>query len=417
MGRATGGRLWQFRDSRGYGWVVIGSFTFNYAAIVISLSTLGLLLPDISEELSLSPSQQGLLASSVLFANLIFEIPSNWWLSRYRPWRVASISFMAASLSILLKAWAPTFIALVLARVLVGLLSIFVGAPRTLLVLQWMTRRQIGLANSVIFGLFEGLDGVGSILISQILVWLGDWRDTLYLWAGVCVTSSLLWLVLGKERRTSEHKENVQSQRETPLGSLFRYGEPWILGLGSAAAVGSNFAFGAFWPTFTGDEYGTSITLAGLIVGLTFMARAPAIFGVNLTPFLVNRTSLIMIICGIGLTASNLGLLATGSAPLLIILGIVNGMMACYYPSLLTSIYGLPAIRPREIAVAGGLLMTLNWTGAALGPLIAGSIQETTDSLGLALVVTSLGPMVMTFAGIVLADMRRRGRKASTESR
>ena len=54
---------------------MLGTFTLNYAVVVIAMMSLGLLLPDISDELSLSPSQQGWLASSVLIANLIFELP------------------------------------------------------------------------------------------------------------------------------------------------------------------------------------------------------------------------------------------------------------------------------------------------------------------------------------------------------
>ena len=47
-----------------------------FSMVVIAIETIGLLLPQISEELSLSLSQQGWLASSVLFSNLILEIPA-----------------------------------------------------------------------------------------------------------------------------------------------------------------------------------------------------------------------------------------------------------------------------------------------------------------------------------------------------
>ena len=65
----------RLRENKSYGWVVLSAFTLNYGAVVITFMTLGLLLPDISEEFSLSPSQQGWLASSLLFVNLLFVIP------------------------------------------------------------------------------------------------------------------------------------------------------------------------------------------------------------------------------------------------------------------------------------------------------------------------------------------------------
>ena len=112
-----------------YGWVVLGTFTFNYTLVDIAIMTLGILLPQISLELSLSPSQQGWLASSVLFANLIFEIPVNLWLSRYRPWRVASVSFTAAALFLVFNAWAPTFAVLLIARVGLGAFYLSTQVP------------------------------------------------------------------------------------------------------------------------------------------------------------------------------------------------------------------------------------------------------------------------------------------------
>ena len=120
----------RLRQAPTYGWVVLGSFTLNYSVAVSAILTLGLLLPSISDELSLSPSQQGWLAASVLFANLIFEIPFNWTLSRYRPWRVSAVSFIGAAVFVAFNAWAPTFAVLLLARIGLGLIFLTVARQR-----------------------------------------------------------------------------------------------------------------------------------------------------------------------------------------------------------------------------------------------------------------------------------------------
>ena len=57
-----------------YRWVVIGSLTSSVGVALTVMFVIGLLLPDISEELGLSPSQQGWLGSSVIFGNLVFLI-------------------------------------------------------------------------------------------------------------------------------------------------------------------------------------------------------------------------------------------------------------------------------------------------------------------------------------------------------
>ena len=75
-----------------YRWGILGLFTFGFATIIVSINSLGLLLPDIADDLALSPSEQGWLGSSVLFANVIFSIPVNLWVSRYTSWRIASVA-------------------------------------------------------------------------------------------------------------------------------------------------------------------------------------------------------------------------------------------------------------------------------------------------------------------------------------
>ena len=48
---------YQEERAPGYRWVVIGALTFGVATALTSIFFIGLLLPDISEELDLSPSQ------------------------------------------------------------------------------------------------------------------------------------------------------------------------------------------------------------------------------------------------------------------------------------------------------------------------------------------------------------------------
>ncbi|MCH8087151.1 MAG: MFS transporter [Chloroflexi bacterium] len=398
----------RLRENKSYGWVVLSAFTLNYGAVVITFMTLGLLLPDISEELSLSPSQQGWLASSLLFGNLLFEMPLNWWLSRYRPWRVSSVAFLATALITAIQGWSPTFAMLLAARIGLGLFYLSSQPPRTLLILQWMPKKQIPLANGVLFSLLAVVEGLGFIAIPLLLVWLGNWRSTLYFWAGVCLVLSVMWVFIGSDRLSPEYIERMRSQVKTPLSSLFRYKEPWIMGLGLAGTIGGRLAFDTFWPTFTGNEYGTALTVAGLIIAVISIAGAPAMLLSTSLPFFANRTPMMLTVCGLGLTASYLGIIFTGSLPLLFLLAIVNGLSFGFFPLMLASLYDLPGIKPREVAVAVALVYTLMWAGATAGPLVTGFVQEATGNLQLALFITSIGPLALTIAGLTLMKNSRR---------
>ena len=309
---------------------------------------------------------------------------------------------------IVFSAWAPTFAVLLIARMGLGAIYLSTQPPRTLLILQWIPRRHIGLANSILFSILEAMLGLGYIVLPLLLVWLGGWRDTLYTCAGVCLVASVLWMILGRDRITPEYSEGMKSQVKTPLGSLFKYREPWILGLGVAGAMVGHIAFVTFWPTFTGDEYGTPIALAGLVLGLNALAAAPAILGVTTLPFFARRSPMVLIVCGLGLNLTYIGLLFTGSVPILVVLWILSGISLSFLPLMVTTIYSLPGIKPREVAVAVALVYTLLWVGSAIGPLIAGFVQEATDDLRLALIITSFGPLVLTAVGLVLSSAGRK---------
>ncbi len=398
-----------------YGWVVLGFFTLNYTLVLIPLLTLGLLLPDIADEFSLSPSQQGWLASSVLFANLIFEVPINWLASRYPVWRVSSVCFVAASLFLLLHGWSATFAVLIIARVGLGMWLLSTEAPRTLVILQWMPRRYIGAANGVTFSALEAMLGVGWVVIPFILGWLDSWRDTLYLWAGVCLFANVLWVVLGRDRITPEYSRRIGSQAETPLSSLFKYKEPWILGIGVVGSVAGRSSFGTFWPTFTQDYYGTSLTMAGLVVGVVAFAGAPAMLGTSIIPYFTRRAPLVLTACGVILSGSFIGTLFTDSMPLLFLSGIGVGVGFAFLPVVMTRLYEQPGIKPREVAVVAALIFTMLWGGSAIGPLVVGLIQEATDNLRLALVITSLAPLALSGAGLAISGRRGGAVEMDTE--
>ena len=384
-----------------YGWVILATFTINSGVVIIGISTLGLLLPDISDEFSLSPTQKGWLASSILLMNLILDIPLNWWLSHYRPRIVSAISFMASSLLVLAIASAPSYALLLLSRIGLGFFILATRPTRTLIIYQWFGARQIGRANGFHFSLFEAIDGSGAILIPLILVMVDDWRITLYAWAVVCVVSAFVWLLVSRDRPASIRQERASSDSDSPMRSLFKFKVPWIMGVGIAGAGASEAAFTAFWPTLTTSRYGTALTVAGVILGLMFMARSPGILTVTSIPFFSRRTPLVLVLGGVLLCGTYLSLVYTGSLFIIFLVGTINGLSYCFWAPMLTIVYNLPGIKPREIAVSVALMGTFQWIGASLGPLVVGFTQESTGSLAFGMTIMSLTPLLLVLAGLL----------------
>ena len=395
-------------DSPVYAWVVVGTFITNYSLIDISALTIGLLLPDIRDEMGLTATQLGLISSAVIFGNLAFEIPANVWLSRYRPWRVASIAFIASAGFTALNGWAPSFIILLTMRLLLGVAYIVCKVPRTLVVLQWVPRRRIPLANGIIFSFIDSMGGVGFIVIPIILGVLGNWRLTLYAWTAITLVAILAWLVLGKDRYTPEFRRGMESQVGSPMKAILKYKEPWILGFGIGGTIAARFGFNSFWPIYARDEYELTLTFSGLVISMISLASTPGKIAVSVVPALVNRPSLVLTVCGIAMWVSFAGLLFTDSGLYLLLFGCVNGLSFCFIPLMMTQLYELPAIRPRELTVAVSLMFTILWAGGFLGPLVVGVIDDATHDLRLALLVISFGSLSLSLSGLLLKALGNR---------
>ena len=168
-----------------YRWVSLGAFTTGAATALTTIFIFGLLLPDISEELGLSPSQQGWLGASVVLGNLVLSIPLNEWMSRYSPRRVVILCFLGVTASILLQGWSPTLALLIVGRIALGVSMMATQAPRALLIQQWSSARQIPLTQAVMFGSTTTVWGLALIATPQLLDLVGSWRNVLYVMAGI----------------------------------------------------------------------------------------------------------------------------------------------------------------------------------------------------------------------------------------
>ena len=97
-----------------------------------------------------------------------------------------------------------------------------------------------------------------------------------------------------------------------------------------------------------------------------------------------------------------LGMILTGSIPVLIGLSILNGIAWGFWPILFTVPFHLPGIRPRQVAVAVAFTMMMSSVGTALGPLAAGFLQQALGDLQQTLFILSFTGLSLTAAGVFL---------------
>ena len=398
-----------------YRWVVVGIWMLSGVSGFMVLATLGILLPSISADLNISPFQQGLLGSSAFWGNIALAIPLSWWTSRYGPKTLTSVTMVLGTMALFLQGWAPTFAVLVAGRLAFGITVMARQPARVSLTQQWFAPREIVFVNSVSNMLFGLVVGGGLAAAPFILVAFGDdWRATLNVFAGLFVVLTIAWMILGKERRTPESasQQGPQALREINLvrGAL-GHRDLWIQGFGFVGATLCWSAFLAFYPTLMLDTYQVSLQWSGAILALGVFVGGAAGLWLGFIVMNKGHGNFILQVLGILMPVTYLGMIMTGSIPILIGLTLLNGIAWGFWPILFTVPFHLPGIRPRQVAVAVAFTMMMSSVGTALGPLTAGLLQEALGGLQQTLFVISFTGLSLTAAGIFL----RTGTQANVE--
>jgi len=386
-----------------YRWTVMVVWLFSSVSSFMVLNTLGILLPAISADLDLSPSQQGLLGSASHWGNIALAIPLSWATSRLSPKWLTAATLLVATGCLFLQSWAPVFIVLLAGRLMFGISNIAQMPARALLTRQWFPPREViylnGLSN-VLFGLVVG----GGLVLAPVILDLtnGDWRATLRIFGLYFAGITLLWTLVGRERTNVADQDVVAEKGLDVLKGALGHRDLWIGGLGFAGATMSFGAFLAFYPTLMLEEFDISLRLSGMILALGVVVGGIGGIGIAWAASTHGREGNYLQVLGILMIGTNLGMVLTGSVPALFVLSFFNGVAWAFFPILVTIPFHLPGIRPRELAVAFAFTMMMTSVGTSLGPLFTGYLQEGLDDLKMALFLISFTSISLILAGSTL---------------
>ncbi len=386
-----------------YRWTVMVVWLFSSVSSFMVLNTLGILLPAISADLDLSPSQQGLLGSASHWGNIALAIPLSWATSRLSPKWLTAATLLVATGCLFLQSWAPVFIVLLAGRLMFGISNIAQMPARALLTRQWFPPREViylnGLSN-VLFGLVVG----GGLVLAPVILDLtnGDWRATLRIFGLYFAGITLLWTLVGRERTNVADQDVVAERGLDVVKGALGHRDLWIGGLGFAGATMSFGAFLAFYPTLMLEEFDISLRLSGMILALGVVVGGIGGIGIAWAASTHGREGNYLQVLGILMICTNLGMVLTGSVPALFVLSFFNGVAWAFFPILVTIPFHLPGIRPRELAVAFAFTMMSTSVGTSLGPLFTGYLQEGLDDLKMALFLISFTSISLILAGSTL---------------
>ena len=386
-------------------WAVIILWMVCHSTAWATVFAIGILLPSISAEFQLSYLQQGLLSSAPVWANVALTIPFSVWVTRYSPTTLTTVTLALGVLGIILQASSVWFVFLLVSRLAFGITMAAREPARAMLTQQWFTAGEFMRANGITAGILSFVFAGLILATPQLLdASSNDWRTTMYLISGFSALLTILWAILGRDR-VKVNQLRPTRRMANPLGPVLRHKELWMAGLGMLGASMTFSSFFAFYPTLMLDRFHFALGYSGAILAVVYLAG-------GVTSMVIGRIATnwrsrprFLYLFGVLMVGTSIGLVVTDSLPLLFSIAVLNGIAWGFFPILLTVAFHLPGIRIQEIPVAYAVLLTVVSLGMAVGPPLAGLLQEGLENMVMVFVVMSLLSLSVTTSGIFLRGL------------
>tara|TARA_B100001123_G_scaffold247762_1_gene276697 strand:- start:4216 stop:5454 length:1239 start_codon:yes stop_codon:yes gene_type:complete len=386
-----------------YRWVVYGLFVVCNTFGFLVANTIGILLPSITEDLSLSPTQQGMLSSAPYWANVVLMIIIALWVSQFAPKMLALVTVLLGGVLVLMQAWSQSFIAIFIARLLFGVTMIAREPARALLIRQWIPQNQVNHAGGI-SNLFFGIMVSGGVLMMPVLLnyYGGNWRNVMITFACIFFALAAIWGIFGKENPIAQESSEESTNEIEIFKRVLGFKDVWFAGIGFMGALMSFASFNSFLPTLFVDFYDISLSKSGLIIALYILPGGFSGLAFGLLSKSSRSRSAILMGSGTIISMSFLSMTLVDTYFILIGIAIINGIAWGFFPLLFMVPFHIKNIRPREIAVSSATVMTMAAVGSSIGPTLTGLLQESLGSLEISLRFMAFSPLTLFIAGFLL---------------
>lgn len=390
------------QDTLNYRWISVGLWLICTVFSFMMVTTIGILLPSISVDLLLSPSQQGILVAAAFWCTPFLAIPMSSWTSKFHPKPLTMWTLGAGTILLLLQSSARSFYSFLFLRLAFGITLIAREPARPLLIRQWFPPNEIVLANSMGGLLFGAIVGGGLVLVPILLKATATWQTVYLIFFALSLVLTVLWVSFGKERQTANPEIEHSTSLKRIIKASLSYRDLWLGGLGFVGSAFARSAFGSFLPTLMLNTKNISLQWTGSALGLSTGLGGLAGLGAGYIVMRKGGSKKFFTLFGVILSITYLGMANATSGYQLLILAAFNGVAWGFWPLLQTVPFQLPRITPRELAVASAFNQMAISIGIAIGPMAVGFLQEAIGDLQRSLSILSLAPASLVLTGIFL---------------
>jgi predicted MFS family arabinose efflux permease len=346
-------------------WLILGSAVVSFFAVGVSFFAVPPLVPELIDRFGLDHLRIGVLMGAIAVPAVFLSIPLGLAVDRWPARAAGNAGLVLMAVGAGLFALAPSYMLLVVGRLLFGLGGLVLNLLLARLITTAFAGRELSLAMGIFNSVYPASMIVMFSLHPRMLSVLG-WRGELLALAAMAVVALPLHnLAVPAGGHASDSPDRHFRRHHIPSG-LMALAAAWMLFFGAFAAVLT------FAPEWAGGDAAALLTVTLLM--WTTLILNPAIGAA------IDRSgrAVLWIAAGLLALAGALAAMAAGvisAAPAMILIGI--GASA-----VLTATYSVPGrlVPPEQVGFAFGFITAFSNLATLAGPAGVGALRDAVES-------------------------------------
>jgi predicted MFS family arabinose efflux permease len=393
-----------------YTWVVMGiPWVFVVLGALLNFA-IGVMLPSMQEELGFNAAQAGWLSGISWILTAVLTIPITFLVNKIGPKMLLVAVLIFAGVALIINGMSQTFAVLFVTRAIALTLVVGVTPALTLLKNMWVPLTRITTVNGVEAFMNPLGQVMSTALVPALLVALAGWRPVFFIVGAIVLALGVAWIFLGRERKTEAYLAATKGGGGfKDLAAAMKQPSIWLLALGWPGTTLVWIAFFTFWPTYATDVLGITLAQAGFVLS---MLPIGSMIASLVSPIVCEKVGIdkpFIWMWGFILPFCYYGMLLHASLFVLGLASFLAGVGAFWFVAPGISLpFKLRGIKPQEVAMGIGIMISIITLGGAAGGIVAGNIFQSTGDLYKALAICCLSPLTMGIFGLFLPE---RGRK------
>ncbi len=359
-------------------WLILAVLLLFSIAAPLNQFKVPPIMPILMETLGLSVSGAGMLMSVFAITGLILALPSGLIFQKAGARVTGIVAGGSILIGAVLGALSTSTGELLVSRVIEGIGTSFMAVLAPAIIAQWFVARRRGTAMGI-WAAWVPVGSAATLLAAPALAEVAGWRSVWWLGAGYALVVTALYLLFVRPAPATGAgaTEPWAGAPESGVTSsqVLRNRNIWLLAAAFGAFNAASIGLSTYMPTFLNSVRGMSLAQASLVSSITTLViilSAPA--GGVLSDRIGSRKK--PYLAGLAASIILLPLVGAFSAPWLIVLVIVNGLVLGVIPTNIFAAAVESAGNERQGGVAMAVIMVGQNAGMLLGPVIFGALAE-----------------------------------------